>query len=120
MGHLASHAVGLAQHATQNLERLNRHQLANAFGLHLMAGALGNHLAAFHHHVSVGQLFCKVVVLLAQQHSHALALQAHIRQFANHSANVFDDAGLNALSGLVKISSLGLAANARAMASCCC
>jgi hypothetical protein len=40
LGLLASHAVGLAQLATQNLERLNRHQLANALGLHLMAKAL--------------------------------------------------------------------------------
>ena len=59
MGNLASHAVGFAQHATQNLERLNRNQLANALGLHFMAWPFGNHLAAFHHHVSVGQLFGK-------------------------------------------------------------
>ena len=38
----------------------------------------------------------------------ALALQADIRQFANHSANVLDDAGLNTLSGLVQNKQFGL------------
>jgi hypothetical protein len=35
-------------------------------------------------------------------------LQADIRQFSNHSANVFDDAWLNALSGLVQNKQFGL------------
>jgi hypothetical protein len=98
----------LAQRTAPNLERLNRDQLPNALGLHFVALTFGNHFTAFHHHVGIGQFFGKVVVLLAQQHGHALALHAFIGQLSNHAANVLDDAGLNAFCGLIQNEQLGL------------
>ncbi len=66
LGGLAPCALAIAQRTAQNLERLNRDQLANALGLHFMTRPLGNDFTALHHQVSIGQFFSKVVVLLTQ------------------------------------------------------
>jgi hypothetical protein len=50
------------------------------------------------------QLLGKVVVLLYQHNGH----RASISQHANHTPNIFDDAGLNTLSRLVQYQHPGL------------
>ena len=75
--------------------------------MHLTTRAACDDLATLHHQVVVGQLLGKVVILLAQQDGHALAVQAGVGQHAQHAANVFDDAGLDALGGLVQHQQFG-------------
>ena len=52
----------------------------------------------------IGQLFGKVVVLLAQQDGHV----ATVGQHADHATDVLDDAGLYAFGGLVQNQDFGL------------
>ena len=60
--------------------------------------------AAFHHDVRVGKFFCKIVELVDQQNRHRFAFSEQ-RQY---SANILDEAGLNAFGRLAEDEQFGV------------
>ena len=85
----------------------DRHELAHPIGGHVLAASPLDDLAALHDEVLVGQFFGKVIKLLDQDDGHLLPVQPLVGQFADGTANVLDDAGLDALGGLVQDQQLG-------------
>src|SRR3989344_898813 len=85
----------------------DRHQLAHAVGFHVGAAATADDLATLHHQVLVGQFSGEVVELLDQHHGHLLAVEPLVGQLADGPPDVLDDAGLDALGGLVQDQDLG-------------
>src|SRR3989344_5976182 len=85
----------------------DRHQLAHAVGFHVGAAATADDLATLHHQVLVGQFIGEVVELLDQHHGHLLAVEPLVGQLADGPPDVLDDAGLDALGGLVQDQDLG-------------
>src|SRR5574343_786018 len=79
------------------------HHLPHALAGHLIAPPAVDELAALHHQVLVGQVGGEVVVLLDQHDGHVAAVGQH----ADDAADVLDDAGLDALGGLVQDQQLG-------------
>src|SRR5258706_15914641 len=95
---------------------LERKTSPHVFGVHILAEALFDDLAARHDEVVIGERFGEIVVLLDQQHGHLAALGER----GNHVADIFDDRRLMPSVGSSRIRIFGSAASARPIASCCC